>query len=463
MVHSRAANPADTVSDNSRVPRVIAHLVHGTWPKGGFLPTHLPRLQELLERKYPTQFPPIRPWFEAGSEFRAALEAVVPDIEWQPFTWTGQNLEAARRNAACEFSRKLAVALDNAKDACHVIIAHSHGGNVALWALGSLDAERRDRVAGLATMATPFLYFAPRELSATEDRQLRILNSKRLLYGALVFLAVAFLGIAIEFVMSSGWREWDSETWIEACLCAGVVFVWGTVSIFRKGKRREPVALHAQLPPGVCPDRLASFVAFRSRGDEASRAIAFADLGLSALAKGWSLVKLCAWLARWDDPTWRKKAIRVWLLLVLALWVVSMIAWWIGPAREQFAVLGTGTKVLYVALLPAVYAFLLGIIALCISLLPLGIANVVVSYSKVLLAVAFGADTASLAGSAEIQAEASPPNPPALLVQIEPNTAASRHSLHAIPAARTRLGEWIRERRSATCVVSGSGIRERVR
>src|SRR5215831_11579859 len=114
-----------TLGAGSRVgggPRVVAHLVHGTWPAGGF-----------LAHTYPRFFKPQPTWFDDGSDFRRSIEADVPGIEWRAFKWSGENSEIERRKAARVFAGVLRRELDAAPEACHVVIAHSHGGNVALW------------------------------------------------------------------------------------------------------------------------------------------------------------------------------------------------------------------------------------------------------------------------------------------------------------------------------------------
>ena len=64
--------------------------------------------------------------------------------------------------AAVKLRADLYQAIHDYPSSKHVIIAHSHGGNVALYALK--DAELRSRVSGLVTLATPFLFVESRRL-----------------------------------------------------------------------------------------------------------------------------------------------------------------------------------------------------------------------------------------------------------------------------------------------------------
>jgi hypothetical protein len=108
-------HPPRSTSINRQVisePRVIAHLVHGTWPAGGF-----------LAHRYPRIFKPQPVWIDEGSDFRRDVEARVPGIEWRPFRWSGENSELDRRRAAMSFADMLRRELDSAQDACHVAFA----------------------------------------------------------------------------------------------------------------------------------------------------------------------------------------------------------------------------------------------------------------------------------------------------------------------------------------------------
>jgi RNA polymerase sigma factor (sigma-70 family) len=136
----------DTPADVARVRRCSIILVHGTWGRGFF-----PKRHEASQRN--------KRWFEEGSQFRAGLEAALKSasLDWpiRAFLWSGANSVRARDGAARALSDELRTELKDDPDARAVIIAHSHGGNVALRALQQLNS-----VAGqikVVTLATPFL------------------------------------------------------------------------------------------------------------------------------------------------------------------------------------------------------------------------------------------------------------------------------------------------------------------
>jgi hypothetical protein len=147
----------DTPADAARASWYSIILVHGTWGRGIF-----PKMSD-LRRRY---FRETKRWFEDGSQFCAEVDAALKSasLDWQirAFLWSGANSVHDRDRAARDLSKQLK---EDLKDpgATAVVIAHSHGGNVALRALQHLDSMAgRIRV---VTLATPFLrVFARRSL-----------------------------------------------------------------------------------------------------------------------------------------------------------------------------------------------------------------------------------------------------------------------------------------------------------
>ena len=127
-------------------------LVHGTWPRG-FFREWLNIVRRLLGLK------PKPLWFQSESPFRENLERSLKDAsldcEIRSFCWSGANSVFARAAAADELESVLREDLDQSQDARPVVIAHSHGGNIALRAIDRLGADA-SRIR-LVTLATPFL------------------------------------------------------------------------------------------------------------------------------------------------------------------------------------------------------------------------------------------------------------------------------------------------------------------
>jgi hypothetical protein len=131
-------------------------MVHGTWPIG-----IRGTIRDILHRICPKLFsaaPPL--WFQEGSFFRSRLESelrkenIVPTFRL--FRWSGANSVFHRARAADELNSLLASDPDSANS---IVIAHSHGGNVAFRAISKLGS-RGARI-HLITLATPFLQVFP--------------------------------------------------------------------------------------------------------------------------------------------------------------------------------------------------------------------------------------------------------------------------------------------------------------
>jgi hypothetical protein len=99
-------------------------------------------------------------WFEPGSEFRDQLASNLRDSNIRFTTrilmWDGRNSIVSRNEAAVTLADEIGKLAKPAPDDPIVIIAHSHGGNVALRAVHIAGPES---VANLkvVTLATPFL------------------------------------------------------------------------------------------------------------------------------------------------------------------------------------------------------------------------------------------------------------------------------------------------------------------
>ena len=101
-----------------------------------------------------------RCWFEAGSDFRKALQeklsaAGLLGTRIHPFLWSGANSIFERNLAAQTLAHLLVKNNKENPSAGQLIIAHSHGGNVALRALHMLPPNFP--ALWVVTIATPFV------------------------------------------------------------------------------------------------------------------------------------------------------------------------------------------------------------------------------------------------------------------------------------------------------------------
>jgi hypothetical protein len=132
--------------------QLLITLVHGTWPRG-FFPTLRRRNRGAL-------------WFEESSPFLARLSAEFGDIphKIKPLPWSGENSVYARDKAAHVLADYLSAEHTEHPQATQLIIAHSHGGNIALRALHLLQQRDSSQLCGgdsaiplVVTLATPFI------------------------------------------------------------------------------------------------------------------------------------------------------------------------------------------------------------------------------------------------------------------------------------------------------------------
>jgi hypothetical protein len=144
-------------SDGCHMSEVARHqllitLVHGTWPRG-FFPTHR------RQNRHPL-------WFEENSPFLARLSAELGDIphKIKPLLWSGANSIFVRDKTAQVLTEYLSAEHAEHPQDDQLIIAHSHGGNIALRALHHLQKHDASQTheAGRAnplvvTLATPFI------------------------------------------------------------------------------------------------------------------------------------------------------------------------------------------------------------------------------------------------------------------------------------------------------------------
>jgi hypothetical protein len=131
------------------------------------------------------------PWTQAGSIFRNELiqQLREMELEFRAPNWSGGNSHKDRLAGGEKLASELRQSVSKNQGCPHFIIAHSHGGNAALYALRNAPAEVRSNVHGLITMATPFIQSSPRNLR----RSIRILRWATPLFGATLLFAPLFM------------------------------------------------------------------------------------------------------------------------------------------------------------------------------------------------------------------------------------------------------------------------------
>jgi hypothetical protein len=417
------------VATSIAAPRVIAYLVHGTWPRGGF-----------LRHRHQRWFKPLPAWSDDGSDFRRAIEAGVPGIVCRSFDWTGENSEVDRRKEAIRFAERLEEDLRKEEvPVCIVVVAHSHGGNVALWALGRLDEELRSKIAGLATMATPFLSFMPHRLNEAEVAQLKSIRTGRYIMGIMLLSLVC---APVQYI-------YDPPPELPRFMLIPLMALMavGIACLYRFMRRQRTTIKYLEENQPRTPPALASFLALRAPADEATRVITVADTAARLMGGLWILVRWYVRLTPWAAPRrWRRtmRKMAPWVALACA----AMGAWIALAPREVIQQEGGLPWALAAVFLLGASSFLF---VPLIWFVGMGLANMIAEFTRAFAAIGFGGDAALLSIANEVGAESLPLSPKGNLemLPVGADDREMRHSLHAMPVARERLIGWILERREA--------------
>lgn len=174
--HSAAANKAP----------IVITLVHGTFAPGAA-------------------------WTKDGSTLRRqiadALGSQDQVVHFDVFKWSGRNTHKARIKAGHELANHIRKLRKSCPHCNHFIVAHSHGGNIALFSHKHLPEKLH--ALGIATLGTPFLYAKLKddlEKMTLQSLQQEVMGERDIVSSVLAFtLAVlSFLTIQGSFNVGSG-------------------------------------------------------------------------------------------------------------------------------------------------------------------------------------------------------------------------------------------------------------------
>jgi hypothetical protein len=209
---------------DERIASVVV-LVHGTFARG-------------------TKWPLI--------EAEARRELAEP-VRVEYFEWTGKNRVDDRRRATRDLQTQLDEWYRRFPKAAFYVVAHSHGGNVALRAL-SADHDS-GRVRALICLSTPFL-----------DAAVRLPGEST---GLLLLLS--FVGWGAALLLGS---HWVSGSWVFASILLLVVMAAYTRFAFGAGRRVPNLVAQIALPECVFP----RVFVVRSPHDEAAIGLTLAQV-----------------------------------------------------------------------------------------------------------------------------------------------------------------------------------------
>ncbi|MCP4633143.1 MAG: DUF2974 domain-containing protein [candidate division Zixibacteria bacterium] len=115
-------------------------------------------------------------WISENSDFRKFISQKLGNqVEFQVPKWSGKNIQRDRKRAAKELADFLSNSKGEKEGYHHYVIAHSHGGNIALYA--TEHAHLEDKIKGIMCMNTPFFCVVPRNVQQYMGFPLSILLS----------------------------------------------------------------------------------------------------------------------------------------------------------------------------------------------------------------------------------------------------------------------------------------------
>jgi hypothetical protein len=213
-------------------------------------------------------------WARDGSFFRRCLtEALGGDIAFRTFRWSGMNWPSARYRAGRRLRDHCRETANRYPERSHYLVAHSHGGNVALYALRDfVDHAPADALpAGVICLSTPFITAQPRPVTL-----FRFVATYTVILVATFAVVAALMGrLLVPWLarLAAGSPElqalvWN-EVWAEFALCA--VLSWrATHALVRLARARRKLIDVRRVP---VPIRI-----YRSIGDEATAVLVTSSL-----------------------------------------------------------------------------------------------------------------------------------------------------------------------------------------
>lgn len=377
----------------------------------------------------------VRRWTRPGSAIRDALQRQFGDrCLIETFDWSGRNSFNARLSAAKELEARLTGGDPGVRN---FLVCHSHAGNACLLACRS--DRVRATVAGIVTMATPFLLVRQRPFATKASAAAKSVVLWTYGVAAIVFTFAVLIATGTE----------PSLTFF--LVMAGLAFYGG----YRLADRWDPAA-----PPlgedHLLPDPISSPVLIlRCTGDEATGAFATATMLSMAASRTWISICSVGELSEKDGQSklfhWVLGLISGATALVVGLGLLKFM-------REYLSDADMGTSLV---LLPAllILAFALVVVVPLLSWLGWKVtwqfagqlASVPLSAFLIFTGMPFGLRPSLRAVKTEVTAEATP------LGRWEVETFAStplnegavplNHSqVYDHPAAIQRISDWIHTR-----------------
>jgi hypothetical protein len=140
-------------------------------------------------------------WANPESEFARSIRALLPGVvSIYSHSWSGANTQKARRQASTKLKGELVERFELYPTAAHFLIGHSHGGNVAIYAIDDVAVD--SRLNGVICINTPFIAVTARH---TQNMILMLIASFSL------FLMCTFSLLTVAILLDAIGSLWGSR------------------------------------------------------------------------------------------------------------------------------------------------------------------------------------------------------------------------------------------------------------
>ena len=303
-------------------------------------------------------------WVRESSKLVAALrQSDLGPLSVRTFKWSGRNSHHARLDAGRALARHIVAIGNEYPDASQHIIAHSHGGNIALYAMR--DDRARAATRDIVLLATPLVVALPRDI-APSIKLFSYLIPLTLLSPLFTLVWIpSTLAVTLLNQKAARNAELAGMDWIllgvAACLC-GLVGIAGSWWVYRLWRRlRNFVALRVR---DVLLARQGEILERLALPDSLATPI----LNVSVVrdeAAAW--LKGVAWAAAAIHRRWNPRAVALLLLLggvlmtsgMVMAWLDETFAWWMLPLMILVGLLYVGAAMGFVLLVFALLVQLL--------------------------------------------------------------------------------------------------------
>jgi hypothetical protein len=224
-------------------------------------------------------------WTQDGSLLRRTLTNTLgDDVTFRAFLWSGDNSFAARADAAKELRALLDREVGSRPNDKHAVIAHSHGGNVALAAIEAATAGRQ--IDAVICLATPFVTARRRNFG----------EHSNIVLGLAKVLGCVMVGATLAASLTKALGAGDQGYWgiVALVLMAiGGFAAWRVIS--KVGRAWVEHALKWASEVSVsAPRKPTRLLVIRAAADEVMEALYVGHAPSTLLAIGW---RAMCWLA----------------------------------------------------------------------------------------------------------------------------------------------------------------------